>query len=96
MTNYLRFPDESTFRSAAFIAGLYKEPEGGYIQYTHEHAMDIVGFIYNNDAVINPETGEPITPATQMEGWHINFIGELPDGWDQYLVSPAAPYRVFA
>ena len=58
--------------------------------------MDIVGFIYNNDAVINPETDEPITPATQMEGWHINFIGELPDGWDQYLVSPAAPYRVFA
>ena len=58
--------------------------------------MDIVGTIYNNDAVLDPETFELITPATQMEGWYINYIGELPDGWDQYLVSPTAPYRVFA
>jgi hypothetical protein len=96
MTNYLRFPDEDTFKYASITAGLYKEPEGSYIQYTHEHAMDIVGTIYNNDAVLDPETFELITPATQMEGWYINYIGELPDGWDQYLVSPTAPYRVFA
>jgi len=29
MTNYLRFPDENTFRSAAYVAGFYyNEPEG--------------------------------------------------------------------
>jgi hypothetical protein len=99
-TNYLRFADESTFRSAAFIAGLFNEPEGdnpgGYIQYTHDHAMDIVGTIYNNDATFDPDTGAVVTPATPMAGWHVNFIGALPTGWDAFLVSPVAPYRVFA
>ena len=98
-TNYLRFPDESAFRSAAFIAGLYNEPEGdnpgGYIQYTHDHAMDIVGVIYNNDAVIDPD-GTVVTPATPMEGWHITYSGTLPDGWDAYLVAPRNPRRKFA
>ena len=99
-TLYLRFPDESTFRSAAFIAGLFNEPEGdnpgGYIQYTHDHAMDIVGVIYNNDATFDPETREVTTPATPMAGWHVNYIGVLPTGWDAFLVSPVVPYRVFA
>jgi hypothetical protein len=95
MTNYLRFADESTFRSAAFIAGLCDE-EGTYTQYTHDHAMDIVGTIYNDDAVVDPETREVVTPATPKIGWHVNFIGVLPTGWDAFLVSPVAPYRVFA
>jgi aryl-phospho-beta-D-glucosidase BglC (GH1 family) len=99
MTNYLRFPDESTFRSAAFIAGLFNEPEGdnpgGYTQYTHDHAMDIVGTIYNDDAVVDPD-GTVVTPATAKTGWHVNFIGALPTGWSAFLVSPVAPYRVFA
>jgi hypothetical protein len=100
MTNYLRFPDETTFRSAAFVAGFYNESEGdnpgGYIQYTHDHAMDIVGILFNNDAIVNPETGEIASPATPMEGWHVNFIGTLPDGWGQYLVAPQNPRRKFA
>ena len=99
-TFYLRFPDETTFRSAAYVAGFYNEPEGdnpgGYIQYTHDYAMDIVGILYNNDAVVDPDTFELITPPTPMEGWHINYIGTLPEGWDQYLVAPRNPRRMFA
>jgi hypothetical protein len=63
--------------------------------YTHDHAIDVVGTIYNNDAVIDPD-GTVVTPATPMAGWHVNFVGELPTGWDEFLVSPVAPYRVFA
>jgi len=100
VTNYLRFPDETTFRSAAYTAGFYNEPEGdhpgGYIQYSHDHAMDIVGILYNDDAIVDPETGEIITPATPMEGWHVNFIGTLPYDWEQYLVVPRNPRRKFA
>ena len=99
MTNYLRFADEATFRSAAFIAGLFNEPEGdnpgGYIQYTHDHAMDIVGILYNDDAVVDPD-GTVVTPATPMVGWHVNYVGVLPTGWDEFLVSPRNPRRVFA
>jgi hypothetical protein len=99
-TFYLRFPDESVFRSAAYVAGFYNEPEGdepgGYIQYTHDHAMDIVGTIYNDDAVVDPETREVVTPATAKTGWHVNYIGPLLTGWSEFLVAPVAPYRVFA
>jgi hypothetical protein len=94
-TLYLRFPDEATFEGEALAAGL-RTKEGSYIQYTHDHAMDIVGVIYNNDAVVDPDTGEVTSPATPMAGWHVNFIGALPTGWDEFLVAPAAPYRVFA
>ena len=58
--------------------------------------MDIVGTIYNDDGVYNPDTGEVITPPTPMDGWHVNFKGELPTGWDQFVVTPQNPYRVFA
>ena len=32
----------------------------------------------------------------ELDGWHINFAGELPDGWEEYVVSPEQPVRVFA
>jgi hypothetical protein len=31
----------------------------------------------------------------ELDGWHINFAGELPDGWEQYAVEPANPVRVW-
>jgi hypothetical protein len=120
MTNYLRFADEATFRSAAFIAGFCSEPQRArnedgtfaadepttpaneawepfqLMAYTHDHAIDVVGTIYNDDAVFDPETREVVTPATPKTGWHVNFIGTLPTGWDAFLVTPVAPYRVFA
>jgi len=100
VTNYLRFPGETAFRSAAYVAGFYNEPEGdnpgGYIQYTHDHAMDIVGILYNDDAIVDPETGKITSPPTPIEGWHVNFIGTLPDGWGDYLVAPRNPRRKFA
>ena len=119
-TLYLRFPDETTFRSAAYIAGFCSEPvrarneDGTFVAddpatpgdeawepfqlmaYTHDHAIDVVGIIYNNDAVIDPDTREVITPATAKAGYHVNYIGVLPTDWDEFLVAPAAPYRVFA
>jgi hypothetical protein len=29
-------------------------------------------------------------------GFHVNFAGALPEGWDKFLVTPNDPYRVFA
>jgi hypothetical protein len=66
-----------------------------WLYYTHDWAIDDVGTIYNDDAVVDPD-GTVVTPATPMAGWHVNFVGVLPTGWDAFLVSPAAPYRVFA
>jgi hypothetical protein len=65
--------------------------------------IDIVGEIYNNDAVYSdpdPETGEItiITPPTKLDGWHVNIIleGELPEVLQEFVVTPQNPYRVFA
>jgi hypothetical protein len=66
------------------------------IAYTHDYAIDVVGTIYNDDMVIDEETDEITSPATPMDGWHVNYIGELPTGWDEFLVSPVTLYRVFA
>lgn len=109
MTHYLRFPDEATWLSEALTAGIRKavdvptEADPGVTEtvyswsyYTHDWACDDIGVLYNNDAVINPETGEVITPATVIPGHHVNYIGELPAGWDGYVVAPAQPQRIFA
>jgi hypothetical protein len=109
MTYYLRFADKDAWETAASNAGFRTktsapsqnnpeelERQWTWLYYTHEWAIDDVGILYDNDAVIDPETFELITPPTPMEGWHVNFIGMLPEGWDQYLVAPRNPRRMFA
>ena len=32
----------------------------------------------------------------ELDGWHVNFAGELPDRWEEYVVSPENPVRVWA
>ena len=46
---------------------------------------------YTHDRAIDVVGGIPDT-----DGFHVNFAGTLPDGWDEFLVEPANPYRVFA
>jgi hypothetical protein len=99
MTYFLRFPDESTWTTAATEAGFYSEPdEDGnttLVAYTNDHAIDVVGTI-TRGGEWDYETGAVITPPTVLPGWHVNFQGVLPDGWEEFLVEPANPYRVFA
>lgn len=62
---------------------------------SHQWAIDCIGPIYQG-GIYDPETGEVITPPVLLNGWHVNYIGELPDGWDAYVVTPEQPVRVFA
>lgn len=93
MTHYLRFPDEPTGMAALDAAGLLAE-DGTPITASHTHALDVIGLIYEG-GTHDPETGEVITPPTLLPGWHVNFIGVLPESWLQYVVTPLQPYRVF-
>jgi hypothetical protein len=98
MTHYLRFPDESTGMAALDAAGLTTTNEDGdtvVLTASHTHALDVVGVI-SIGGEYDPETGEVLTPPTVLDGWHVNFVGELPEGWDQYVVAPGHPARVFA
>jgi hypothetical protein len=76
MTQFLRFPDEEAWLTAAAETGFISDDI--LVAYTHDRAIDVVGAI------------------TDMAGFHVNFVGELPDGWDGFEVSPDNPYRVFA
>ena len=91
--NFLRFPDESAWTAAATEAGFLIDDT--LTAYTHGHAIDVIGSI-TRGGEYDPETGDVIVAPTVLDGWHVNFAGTLPDGWEEFLVTPAAPYRVFA
>lgn len=97
-TTYLRFPDEATGLAALDAAGFITTTEDGdtvVLTASHTHALDVIGAIYIGGEY-DPETGEVIIPPTVLDGWHVNFIGELPEDWADYVVTPEQPVRVFA
>jgi hypothetical protein len=94
---FFRFPDEATGMAALEAAGLLHEDEDGnknLILTSHTHALDVVGTITRGGEW--DEDGNVITPPETLDGFHINYQGELPDGWEQYVVRPQAPVRVWA
>ena len=93
MTHYLRFPNEKTGMAALDAAGLLTE-DGDPLTASHTHALDVIGSI-SIGGTYDPETGDVITPPTLLPGWHVNYVGQLPEGWDAYLVVPQNPRRVF-
>ena len=99
MTCFLRFTDESAWTAAAAEAGLYSAPdEDGsttLLAYTHDRAIDAVGTI-TRGGEYDPETGAVIVAPTVLAGFHVNYSGDLPETWAEFVVEPAAPYRVFA
>jgi hypothetical protein len=93
MTYFLRFTDEQTWTAAATAAGFLIDDT--LAAYTHDRAIDVVGVI-TRGGEYDPETGDVIVAPTVLAGWHVNFAGTLPETWDEFLVTPVAPYRVFA
>jgi hypothetical protein len=91
---FFRFPDEATGMAALEAAGLLTE-DGDPITASHTHALDCIGQIYVGGEY-DPETGEMLVPPTLLDGWHCNLAGDLPKGWEQYVVQPEHPVRVFA
>jgi len=91
--HYLRFPDEPTGMAALETAGFLND-DAEVITASHDWAIDVVGLIHIGGEW-DPETGEVLVEPTLLEGWHVNYVGDLPDGWDDYLVTPEQPVRVF-
>lgn len=94
---YFRFPDEATGMAALEAAGFTATDEDGNVTVvtaSHTHALDVIGPIPRGGEW--DEEGNVITPPELLDGWHVNLIGELPENWDQYIVSPQSPVRVFA
>lgn len=87
MTTFLKFPDEQT--AIDVLAQFRSTDEQGnpiWITGSHEHALDVVGIITKT---LPDETVQTIP------GFHINFIGSLPEAALPYEVFPVTPSRVF-
>jgi hypothetical protein len=92
MTYYLKFPNEKTATQLLKKAGFLDEDKN-IISCTHNYAIDVVGVITQGGEY--DEEGNVITQPITLSGWHINYVGELPSDWEQYLVSPEFPVRVY-
>ena len=90
--NFLRFTDESTWTAAATDAGFIVDD--ALAAYTHDRAIDVVGTITRGGE--HDDEGAVIVAPTVLDGFHVNFAGTLPEGWDEYVVSPEHPVRVWA
>ena len=93
MTHFIRFPNEATGMAALEAAGLLNE-DGEFITASHNHALDLIGTITRGGEY--DEEGNVITEAVTLDGWHVNYSGDIPENWEQYSVNPQTPYRVFA
>jgi hypothetical protein len=89
-----KFQSRAQFRTLAEAEGLVTEA-GELITASHTFAIDEIGTIYEGGEY-DPETGEVITPPTVISGWHVNYAGEPPEAWGEYLVTPQHPARVWA
>ena len=97
---FFRFTDEAAWLAAARAAGFMiavTDDDGVAFEalqaYTHDHAIDVIGPISEGGEW--DEDGNEITPPTVLPGWHINYLGELPHGWESFEVTPDTPRRVF-
>jgi hypothetical protein len=90
---FFRFPDEATGMAALRDAGLLNE-DGEFITASHQHALDVIGTITRGGEW--DDEGSVVVPPTALPGWHVNYLGSLPEGWEQYAVEPQQPVRVWA
>lgn len=98
---FFRFTDEAAWLTAARTAGFMitiTDEEGNETEvlqaYTRDYAIDVVGVITVGGEW--DEEGNELVAPTVLPGYHINYQGALPDGWEQYEVTPTQPSRKFA
>ena len=93
---FFRFPDEATGMAYLRGAGLIWLDENDtehFFTSSHIHALDVLGTIARGGEW--DDEGNPLVPPTTLDGWHVNYQGELPDGWEQYVVRPKCPSRTW-
>ena len=98
---FFKFANEAAWLTAARAAGFMitvTDEEGNETEqlqaYTANHAIDVIGTITEGGEW--DDEGNEIVAPTVLDGWHVNYLGDLPDGWGDYEVSPESPHRIFA
>lgn len=90
---YLKFESEEEAKVYLKQIGLVSE-EGEILVAGISHAIDIVGKIFKGGEY--NENGEEISPPVELEGWHLNYLGDsLPSELEPFSVTPKKPSRVW-
>jgi hypothetical protein len=87
-----KFPDKATFRTLASAEGLLTEDDE-LVTASHTFAIDEVGIL--TEGGIYDAEGEVIEAPTVLPGWHVNYAGEPPEAWDEFLIIVNSASRVF-
>lgn len=97
---FFKFADKAAWLTAARAAGFMitvTDEEGNETEqlqaYTSNRAIDVVGTITEGGEW--DEDGNEIVAPTTLPGYHVNYQGDLPDGWESYEVKPSTPNRRF-
>lgn len=87
-TIFLKLPSGDIFNK---IVLPWKDEDGNI---TLEN-IDVIGYIYTEG--VYDEEGNVISPSIKKEGFHVNFLNEVPQPFKQYIIPrPETPSRVFA
>lgn len=87
------FPDRGTFVASCEALGWASE--GVVNAYTVDRAIDEIGPIQTAPGTYD-EDGVELTPPTYDTHHHVNYLGEAPEAWDEYLIVVNSPSRIFA
>jgi len=94
---FLKFPDKAAADALLFTPSSPDSDDSTPQLFNFKGSVDVIGAIYKptgkmikNDMGNYPETAP-------IEGWHVNVRAEetIPE-LEPYIVTPAAPYRVWA
>jgi len=73
MDLYLKATDEAELiDEIPFLRGVDDNDDPVWITSSHDYALDIIGTLYNDDALYDGE-GVLITPATPIDAFHANL-----------------------
>lgn len=94
-TTHLRFPDEAT---AQTVLSAYRATDDSsnsqWVVASLVHALDPIGVMYTPGTY--DAQGSQLTAPVAIDGWHVNFIGDLPAAAQPYVINPKTPSVVFA
>jgi hypothetical protein len=90
--NCYRFSSRAKFRTLAAAEGLLTEDDE-LITASHTFAIVEIGLLYEGGTY--DAEGEVIEAPTVLPGWHVNFAGDPPEAFDQFLIIVNSASHVF-
>lgn len=104
-TIHLRATDEAALADALpQLRGTDGDGSPCWLLASHHHALDPIGHLALTQAVVDPETGDVVTPAVIDDAFHANLrlLETHPEhnaimaACEPFAVHPANPRRAFA